>query len=371
MSPGLGQAGQEGKGAEPQLSGAIFTTTEDGTRVDANLYAEKCDVYLNGGPEHEGAAGLPEGDYYFQVTEPAAGEPAATLLSTDTISQRQVHVDSTGRITGVSGAGDHQTSANEVDGGATVQLCPFLDTTNPGCEYKVWLTPVADYDEFRTWMRIKNYRESREIIDKEVPQAAMILRTEGANAIVDGLSPADPNPHLRHAFYSQRRVAAIGGMIEKSKAFAYHSDYTTLPYTPTELRKLTKMGVQQGIIPAWLPQFDNMRDIAVNGKYGTDYQMNYNVDKPVKGAMMHVLTPVYTWFKAVIEEGGIPGILWEDLQCDGFTTETQQREMLFFKEKMKQYLASPEGKKAATQNVAKPDRSWMKKTQPKQSYIID
>ena len=233
-----------------------------------------------------------------------------------------------------------------------------------------WNRPMADYDEFRTDMRIKNYSESLALIRREVPQAAMLLRTEGANAIVDGLDPADPNPHMRHAYYSQRRVAAIGGMIGDSRAFAYHSDYTTLPYTPTEIRRLTRMGVAQGIIPAWLPQFDNMRDIAVNSRYGIDFQVNYNVDSPVKGAMMHVLTPVFPWFQAVIEEGGIPGVTWEDLQCDGFVTETQEREMLFFKEKLQEYLHSPAGIAAATRNVQPPDRSWLEKTTPRASYEL-
>jgi hypothetical protein len=65
---------------------------------------------------------------------------------------------------------------------------------------------LADFDEFRTWTRIKNYRESLDLIRQEVPQAAMLLRTEGANAIVEGLDPSDPEPHIRQASYSQRRV---------------------------------------------------------------------------------------------------------------------------------------------------------------------
>ncbi len=233
-----------------------------------------------------------------------------------------------------------------------------------------WSPAMADYDAFRTWMRCKNYAESRDIIRKVVPQAAMFLRTEGANAIVEGLSPADPNPHYRHAYYSQRRVAAEAEMVRKSGAFAYHSDYITLPYTPSEVRKLTAMGVKQGIVPAWLPQFDNMRDIAVNEKYGTDYTVNFNADRPVKGAMMHVLTAVYPWFQAVSEAGGIPGILWDDLQCDGFATETQQRELLLFKAAMARYLSSPAGRKAAATGVRKPDRSWLKQVTPKACYTL-
>ena len=234
-----------------------------------------------------------------------------------------------------------------------------------------WNKPMADFDEWRTAQRIDNYRKSLELIRDEVPQAVLLLRTEGANAIIDGLNPADPNPHYRHIYYSQRRVAAIGGQMKKSKVLSYHSDYTTIPYTPTELRRITGMGVNQGIIPAWLPQFDNMRDIAINSKYGTDYKVNFNADQPVRGAMMHVLCPIYPWYKAVIEEGGIPGLLWEDLECDGFVTETQERELIFYKGKMEEYLSSPEGIKASTKNVKSPDNSWLKKTKPKMSYQLN
>ncbi len=241
----------------------------------------------------------------------------------------------------------------------------YLDRTKL---FHDWSKAVTDLDEFRTWLRIKNYKDSLDVIHEKVPQAVMILRTEGGNAIIDDVDPSDPNPHFRHIYYNQRRVAANGDMIAESKAFSLHSDYTTIPYTPTELRKITAQGLKNGIIPAWLPQFDNMRDIAINEKYGTDYQIHYNADKPVKGTMMHVLTPVYTWFQAIIEEGGIPGILWEDLQCDGFATETQQREMLFYKKKMNEFLASPEGIEASTWNVQTPDRSWLMNTTPKESY---
>jgi len=64
------------------LSGAIFTTVSDGTVVNANQYDSKCAVYLDGGPGPHApatAAGLPDGEYYFQVTDPNG----KTLLSTD------------------------------------------------------------------------------------------------------------------------------------------------------------------------------------------------------------------------------------------------------------------------------------------------
>jgi hypothetical protein len=137
-------------GTDPPLSGAIFTTDKYGDEVNANIYDAKCDefgVYLDGGPgpgAPVGAAGLPDGDYYYQVTDPSG----KTLLSTDEQKYRQVTVSGgvfTSRVA-PKAAGDHEFFS-DLDhselGAITVELCPFLDTPNNGGEYKVWLTPVA------------------------------------------------------------------------------------------------------------------------------------------------------------------------------------------------------------------------------------
>jgi hypothetical protein len=58
---------------------ALYTTTKDGTAVNANIYPTSTDVYISGGPQNKKAAGLPDGTYYFQVTDPSGN----TLLSTD------------------------------------------------------------------------------------------------------------------------------------------------------------------------------------------------------------------------------------------------------------------------------------------------
>jgi hypothetical protein len=151
--------------AAPPLPGAIFTTTVDGTIVNENVrYEAKEDVYLDGGPgpnAPSSAAGLPEGDYYFQVTDPSGKD----LLSTDHISCRKIHVNANGVIDFVY-EGINYTWVNGKDAGwipedckhnqgvdqdhselgaITVQLYPYDDTPNPGGVYKVWITPVGDY----------------------------------------------------------------------------------------------------------------------------------------------------------------------------------------------------------------------------------
>jgi len=125
-----------------RLDGAIFTTLVDGSRVNANIYTSKEDVYLDGGPGAHApisAAGLPAGDYYFQVTDPSG----KSLLSTDAIADRMFSVNDDGVIIKVS---SHLTGIDDDHGSLTVQLMPYLDTPNPGGEYKVWVTPVENYD---------------------------------------------------------------------------------------------------------------------------------------------------------------------------------------------------------------------------------
>jgi len=126
-------------------SGAIFTTVADGSEVNFNIYGAKEDVYLDGGPgpgAPQTAAGLDDGTYVFQVTEPSG----RTLLSTDPAQCRQFIV-SGGIITSVAPSGEcaHVTGVDIDHGAVTVQLMPYLDTPNPGGVYKVWIVEVGDF----------------------------------------------------------------------------------------------------------------------------------------------------------------------------------------------------------------------------------
>ncbi|MBI2916513.1 MAG: hypothetical protein HYY01_00830 [Chloroflexi bacterium] len=113
------------------LTGAIFTTDATGLVVNGNIYQNKCDVYLNGGPGPNappGAASLPNGQYYYQVTDPSG----QTLLAGPGAP---------------SGIPDTASKVITVAGGifSLVQLCLYLDTPNQGGEYKAWVTAVGDF----------------------------------------------------------------------------------------------------------------------------------------------------------------------------------------------------------------------------------
>lgn len=170
-------------------TGAIFTTMPDGGVVNANVqYDYKQQVYLDGGPGRNApstAAGLDEGCYVFQVTDPSG----AYLLSPDPSKCRVVKVNEKGVIarlvkpselssecnvpdlttsyagngnakaliechqvpdasTSAAGAGPHDTNFDvdhHDDGAITIQLWPFNDTPNPGGVYKAWMEKLPSY----------------------------------------------------------------------------------------------------------------------------------------------------------------------------------------------------------------------------------
>jgi hypothetical protein len=191
-------------------SGGIFTTTPDGSIVNENVhYQGRHYVYLDGGPKQNApahAAGLDEGFYVFQITDP----PGKMLLSRDPARCRIVHVNADGVIDqlmaptdnsltdpdgntvfyytdagsdnwadggkysnepchvqeepdgepgsyaptpDITGVGRHDTNT-DVDHGLdksaiVVQMMPYGLTPNPGGVYKAWMTPIQAYNNVK------------------------------------------------------------------------------------------------------------------------------------------------------------------------------------------------------------------------------
>jgi hypothetical protein len=116
--------------------GAIWTTDAAGNTIDQNLYAAKWDVYLNGGP-HGGGPGLPAGNYYVKVTTPNGDILGKTLTASVTVGED-------GKLPGVK-LWDilYRTSTGYTEKG-------FDNTTNPGGEYKVWVSKDSGYNGNKT-----------------------------------------------------------------------------------------------------------------------------------------------------------------------------------------------------------------------------
>jgi hypothetical protein len=117
----------------PPLPGAIFSTDSTCTDVNVNIYAVKEDVYIDGGPAHPGAAGLPDGSYCVQVTDPSG----ATVLGRS----------DPGAVTVVDGefVQCYQLTSILKTASSGFTVPGFDDTPNPGGEYKVWVSTDCDF----------------------------------------------------------------------------------------------------------------------------------------------------------------------------------------------------------------------------------
>jgi hypothetical protein len=146
------------------ISGAVFTTEAacDGTNV--NIFTSKDAVYLDGGPAHEGAAGLPDGDYYVQVTE-----PNGTVLGKTTTASVSV--------TGGEFDVCYQLSAILSTASSGFTVAGYDTTSNAGGEYKVWASQDPTFPNASS--KTDNFK-----VDEEVTQPATlnVIKFYDANA---------------------------------------------------------------------------------------------------------------------------------------------------------------------------------------------
>lgn len=115
--------------AAPPVKGAVFTTNSACNQVNGNIYENKWDVYINGGPKKPGRAGLPDGDYYVRVTMPN-GKLLGTSLGSG--NDKPVHV--------VDGEFAQCLSLDAILVRASDGTPGYDDTKNRGGEYKVWVS---------------------------------------------------------------------------------------------------------------------------------------------------------------------------------------------------------------------------------------
>ena len=120
--------------ADPPLPGAIFTTDSTCTDVNQNIFDNKEDVYIDGGPAHPGGAGLPDGSYCVQVTDPSGqtilgrSDPGAVTVSGGEFVQC------------------YQLTSILKTGSSGFTVPGYDDTPNPGGEYKVWVSTDCNFD---------------------------------------------------------------------------------------------------------------------------------------------------------------------------------------------------------------------------------
>lgn len=131
------------------VSGAGFTTDATGEPVNRNLYDDKCDVYINGGPAN-GVSNLSEGDYFFAVLEPG-GQPdpndgGAKNLSDDNddYTDRAFHVDGDGHIDSTTTTHEKIDDPSLTGTALLIQLCDYATTGNPGGVYILAICTLPD-----------------------------------------------------------------------------------------------------------------------------------------------------------------------------------------------------------------------------------
>jgi hypothetical protein len=125
-------------------------------------------VYLSGGPQNTSHAGLADGTYYFQVTDPSG----KTLLSTDNAVCRQLNVVN-GVVVGATGPCPHKNGTfNPADGVTPVQLAPYSVTPNKGNEYKAWMIPKSSATISGTDPKVLIFQQSSASTDNFKIQAS-------------------------------------------------------------------------------------------------------------------------------------------------------------------------------------------------------
>ena len=132
-------ASMSSMGAASAFTGAIYTTDISCTGVNVNQFADKTDVYLDGGPQG-GGSGIPDGYYYVQVTNPSGSD----LLGTSVGSPNPTPVHVTG------GSFDSCYQLSDIVYLADLTTKGYLDTTNGGGVYKVWVSPDSAFADQKT-----------------------------------------------------------------------------------------------------------------------------------------------------------------------------------------------------------------------------
>ena len=123
-----------------RVTGAVFTTDSLCEGVNLNHYPKKEDVYIDGGPTKIGATGLPQGFYYVQVTE-----PDGTVLGTSVgaLVEAPVEVGANGEFVDCYQVSALLVKANDGTPG-------YDDTSNPGSEYKLWISQDPTFPNNRS-----------------------------------------------------------------------------------------------------------------------------------------------------------------------------------------------------------------------------
>ncbi len=135
--------GSEAPATATPIFGSIATVASGNPAPPQQIFGNKGDVFLAGGPVTSPCQFpeyLPDGTYYFQVTDPSGTQ----LLSTDPVSERKVTVHG-GVISSYNGT-THATDGTTACGSLAVALMPYSDAGAQKAAYVAWLTAAGNFD---------------------------------------------------------------------------------------------------------------------------------------------------------------------------------------------------------------------------------
>ncbi|MDX6499298.1 MAG: hypothetical protein QOG23_2558 [Blastocatellia bacterium] len=161
--------------------GAIFTTDTACAGTNVNIFTSKDGVYLNGGPKHPGAAALPDGSYFVQVTDPGGATLLGKSLTADFV------------IFGGIPAACYRLADLVASAGSGFTTNGYDDSPNNGGEYKVWVSLDSTFANSNT--KTDNFKvKATGCQDCPPPQTNPTLRVRkyydaNANGINDDAQP--------------------------------------------------------------------------------------------------------------------------------------------------------------------------------------
>ncbi len=222
-----------------------------------------------------------------------------------------------------------------------------LDLNDYNSPYHDWTPATMDLDIFRTYERARYANEFLNFLGVEGAKVA--IRSENNIYLAGGISQTTDNAHYRRIYYEQRRAALIPEVLAASGVIYSDSSYNAWNLRPSEVYELTVQAKKTGFVSAKTPPFSRMYDDAINDVIGSiQYDDSMSLGTMQKSVTMFSMGSLFQYWKAMYEGGGIPGTMWQDYFCGLYVTTTQYKEMLFFKEKMEEMLATEEGKAWAT-----------------------
>ncbi|MCW3489287.1 MSCRAMM family protein [Dethiobacter alkaliphilus] len=160
--------------ANSPMTGAIHVTDSEGRAVQANHFNDKCEVYLNGGPSRPGAAGLPDGEYYVQITNPSG----ALTLGTSAGSENEKPISVTN--------GDFDDLYKVCEIVYSNGEPGYDDTDNNGGVYKIHVSQSSDFRPSAT--KTKTFKVSQQ---EPTPQLGDIIVYKFHDANENGEFDAD------------------------------------------------------------------------------------------------------------------------------------------------------------------------------------